>query len=133
MTMADGGFSSNAVTKVVESHETTVYSSVKATQNKATNGVDPSAPLKGDSSEIASWLQRMRTKVCNECCRQRSSELGDESPLTRFSSGYHVANRPNHKPVSSQLVERITNSERKATISSQRGSASDQSRHHRST
>lgn len=71
--LTDGGFSSNADIEEVESHETTVYSPVKAVKNKEKKGIDPYAPVKGDSPTIASWRQRMGTEAAQAIYKLRSS------------------------------------------------------------
>lgn len=71
--LTDGGFSSNEDIEDVESHGTTVFSPVKAVNNKLKKGIDPFMPQKGDSETIGNWRKRMGTEAAKAIYKLRSS------------------------------------------------------------
>jgi transposase len=77
--LADGGYNSREDVTEVQQSETTVYSPVRSARKE---GVDPYAPRRGDTKEVAEWRQRMKTEEAKEIYGERCSTA--EFPFMRF-------------------------------------------------
>lgn len=71
--LADGGFSTLDDIQSLEQAGTKVYAPVKDEEKKRAVGIDPFAPRKRDSDEVAAWRQRMGTDEAKDTYRQRAS------------------------------------------------------------
>jgi transposase len=71
--LADGGFSTLDDIQSLEQDGIRVYAPVKDEQKKRAAGVDPFAPRRRDSDEVAAWRQRMGTDEAKQTYRQRAS------------------------------------------------------------
>jgi transposase len=73
--VVDGGFSTLDDIEAVGGapRNTTVYAPVKEEEKKRKRGIDPFAPLPGDSATVAAWRQRMGTKLAKEMAKLRAS------------------------------------------------------------
>lgn len=70
--LVDGGYSTKDEIQAVESSGTKVFAPVKEEAKKRAKGVDPFAPMKGDSAEVAGWRQRMGTEEAQTIYRERA-------------------------------------------------------------
>jgi transposase len=77
--LADGGFVKLSEITRLEASGTMVYLPVMEQEQKRQKGIDPFAPMKGDTPEIANWRQRMGTEAAKEIYKQRaaSAELAN--------------------------------------------------------
>jgi transposase len=71
--LADGGFVNLEAIRQAESDGTTVYVPIMEQAQKRAKGIDPFAPLKGDSPEVARWRARMGTAAAQETYKQRAA------------------------------------------------------------
>jgi len=71
--LADGGFVSLDDITALEAEGITTYLPIMEEEKKRAKGVNPFAPLKGDSQEVIAWRQRMGEASAQEIFRERSS------------------------------------------------------------
>lgn len=71
--LADGVFVSLADITALEKSGTTTYLPIMEQDQKRAKGVDPFAPIKGDSEEEKQWRARMGTAAAQEIYRQRTA------------------------------------------------------------
>ena len=71
--LADGGFVSLADITALEQAGTKTYLPIIEQDKKRAKGVDPFAPIKGDSEEVKQWRARMGTEAAQEIYRQRTA------------------------------------------------------------
>lgn len=71
--LTDGGFSTKQDLEELETHGTTVFTPVKAEEQKRAKGQDPFAARPDDSPSIAAWRQRMGTEEAKAIYKLRSS------------------------------------------------------------
>jgi transposase len=70
--LADGGFVSLEEITDLEKSGITTYLPIMEQEQKRAKGVDPFAPVKGDSEEVKQWRARMGTEAAQEIYRQRA-------------------------------------------------------------
>jgi transposase len=70
--LADGGFVSLDDITHLEKSGITTYLPIMEQQQKRAKGIDPFAPVKGDSEEVKQWRARMGTESAGEIYRQRA-------------------------------------------------------------
>lgn len=73
--LADGGFVKLSEITRLEAAGIKLYLPVMEQEQKRRKGVDPFAPMKGDTPEVANWRQRMGTEVAQEIYKQRASSV----------------------------------------------------------
>jgi transposase len=71
--LADGGFVKLDDITHLESHGTRVYLPIMELDEKRAKGIDPFAPVKGDTPEVARWRARMGTPEAQSIYRERAS------------------------------------------------------------
>lgn len=71
--LADGGFVNLDDITQVSQLGSTPYLPVMESKQKQAKGVDPHAPMKGDSPEVAAWRKRMGTAAGKAIYQQRSA------------------------------------------------------------
>jgi transposase len=71
--LADGGFAKLDDITRLESQGTRVYLPIMELDEKRAKGIDPFAPVKGDTSEVARWRARMGTSEAQSIYRERAS------------------------------------------------------------
>jgi transposase len=70
--LADGGFVHlDDITKLTQ-EGMTPYLPVMEQKQKEAKGIDPFAPMKGDTPEVAAWRQRMGTQEAQEIYKERA-------------------------------------------------------------
>ena len=69
--LADGGFVSLDDITNLEKSGITTYLPIMEQEQKRAKGIDPFAPVKGDSEEVKNWRARMGTDAAKEIYRQR--------------------------------------------------------------
>jgi len=70
--LADGGFVSLSDITDLEKSGITTYLPIMEQDQKRAKGIDPFAPVKGDSEEVKRWRARMGTEAAGEIYRQRA-------------------------------------------------------------
>lgn len=70
--LADGGFVSLADITTLDRTGVTTYLPIMKQDEKRAKGIDPFAPVKGDTPEVARWRARMGTPEAEAIYRQRS-------------------------------------------------------------
>lgn len=70
--LADGGFVSLDDITDLEKSGIATYVPIMEQEKKRAKGIDPFAPVKGDSDEVKQWRARMGTEVAQEIYRQRA-------------------------------------------------------------
>ena len=70
--LADGGFVSLSDITDLEKSGITTYLPIMEHDQKRAKGIDPFAPVKGDSEEVKRWRARMGTEAAQEIYRQRA-------------------------------------------------------------
>lgn len=70
--LVDGGFVSNDDITSAEVSGTTIFAPVKEEDKKRKKGIDPFAPVKGDTPELAAWRMRMGTAEAQEIYQSRA-------------------------------------------------------------
>lgn len=70
--LADGGFVSLSDITDLEKSGITTYLPIMEQEQKRAKGIDPFAPVKGDSEEVKRWRARMGTEAAQEIYRQRA-------------------------------------------------------------
>lgn len=70
--LADGGFVSLSDITQLEKSGITTYLPIMEQEQKWAKGIDPFAPVKGDSEEVKRWRARMGTEAAAEIYRQRA-------------------------------------------------------------
>jgi transposase len=71
--LADGGFSKLDDITRLESQGTRVYLPIMELDEKRAKGIDPFAPVKGDTPEVARWRARMGKPETQSTYRERAS------------------------------------------------------------
>lgn len=71
--LADGGFSNLQAITELEWQQTHVYLPIMEEDKKRAKGIDPFAPVKGDTPQVADWRQRMGTAAAQAIYRERAS------------------------------------------------------------
>lgn len=71
--LADGGFIKLADITAAETAGIEVYLPIMEIDEKRAKGIDPFAPLKGDSPEVAQWRARMGTEEAQAIYRERAA------------------------------------------------------------
>jgi transposase len=71
--LTDGGFSKLDDITHLESRGTRVYLPIMELEAKRAKGIDPFAPVKGDTPEVARWRERMGLPETQAIYRQRAS------------------------------------------------------------
>ena len=71
--LADGGFVSLEEITALEQAGTTTYLPIMEQQQKRAKGMDPFAPVKGDSDEVKQWRARMGTEAAQTIYRKRTA------------------------------------------------------------
>jgi len=71
--LADGGFVKLSEITRLGAAGITLYLPVMEQAQKRAKGIDPFAPMKGDTPQIAAWRQRMGTPAAKEIYPQRAS------------------------------------------------------------
>ena len=71
--LADGGFASLTDITALEQTGVTTYLPIKEQDQKRAKGIDPFAPVKGDSEEVKQWRVRMGTEAAQSIYRQRTA------------------------------------------------------------
>ena len=71
--LADGGFVKLSEITRLEAAGITLYLPVMEQEQKLAKGIDPFAPMKGDTEEIARWRKRMGTPEAKTIYQQRAS------------------------------------------------------------
>ena len=69
--LADGGFVSLSDITDLEKSGITTYLPIMELDKKRAKGIDPYAPVKGDSEEVKRWRARMGTEAAQEIYRER--------------------------------------------------------------
>ena len=70
--LADGGFVSLSDMTDLEKSGITTYLPIMEQDQKRAKGIDPFAPVKGDSEEVKRWRARMGTEAAQKIYRQRA-------------------------------------------------------------
>ncbi len=70
--LVDGGFVSKDDITAAEPSGTTIFAPVKEEEKKRKKGIDPFAPVKGDTPELAAWRVRMGTAEAQEIYQSRA-------------------------------------------------------------
>jgi transposase len=70
--LADGGFVNLDEITTLEKSGMTMYLPIMEQDQKRAKGIDPFAPLKGDSEEVKQWRARMGTEAAQDIYRQRA-------------------------------------------------------------
>jgi len=70
--LADGGFVSLSDITDLEKSGITTFLPIMEQDQKRAKGIDPFAPVKGDSEEVKRWRARMGTDAAQEIYRQRA-------------------------------------------------------------
>ena len=70
--LADGGFVSLDDITELEKSGIATYLPIMEQEKKRAKGIDPFAPVKGDSDEVKQWRARMGTEEAQEIYRQRA-------------------------------------------------------------
>ena len=70
--LADGGFVSLSDITDLEKSGITTFLPIMEQDQKRAKGIDPFAPVKGDSEEVKRWRARMGTEAAQEIYRQRA-------------------------------------------------------------
>lgn len=71
--LADGGFVRLDDITALEQAGTTTYLPIMEQEQKRAKGVDPFAPVKGDSEEVKNWRARMGTESAQTIYQQRTA------------------------------------------------------------
>ena len=71
--LADGGFVNLEDITVLERAGMTTYLPIMEQEQKRAKGIDPFAPIKGDSEEVKNWRSRMGTEVAQTIYKQRTA------------------------------------------------------------
>jgi hypothetical protein len=71
--LADGGFVKLEDITELEQVDVTTYLPIMEQEQKRAKGVDPFAPVKGDSQEVRQWRARMGTESAQDIYKQRSA------------------------------------------------------------
>jgi hypothetical protein len=71
--LADSGFSNLDAVDVLETTGTSVFMPIRNEEEKRKKGLDPFAPMKGDSAEVKQWRARMETDEAKEIYKQRTA------------------------------------------------------------
>lgn len=71
--LADGGFSKLADITAAEQAGVAIYLPIMELEKKRAKGVDPFAPVKGDTPEVARWRARMGTPEAQTIYKQRAA------------------------------------------------------------
>ena len=69
--LVDGGFVSTEDITAAETAGTTIFAPVKEEEKKRKKGIDPFAPVKGDTPQVAAWRVRMGTTEAQEIYKSR--------------------------------------------------------------
>lgn len=71
--LADGGFVSLDDITELQRRGITTYLPIMEQEQKRAKGIDPFAPVKGDSEEVQAWRARMGSATAQEIYRQRAA------------------------------------------------------------
>lgn len=71
--LADGGYTTVIDIVALTMAGIVIYAPVKEEQKKLDKGLDPFAPMPGDSPEVAAWRQRMGQPASKEIYKERAS------------------------------------------------------------
>jgi transposase len=71
--LADGGFVNLQHLTELEAQQTRMYLPIMELDKKRAKGIDPYAPLPGDTPEVAAWRQRMGTPEAQTIYQERAS------------------------------------------------------------
>jgi hypothetical protein len=71
--LVDSGFSNLDAVDVLETTGTSVFMPIRNAEEKRKKGLDPFAPMKGDSEEVKQWRARMRTDEAKDIYKQRTA------------------------------------------------------------
>jgi transposase len=90
--LADGGFVSLQEITDLEKSGITTYLPIMELDQKRAKGIDPSAPVKGDSEEVKGWRARRGTEAAQEIYRQRgvTSEFPNATCRNRNLKQFNV-------------------------------------------
>ena len=100
--LADGGFVSLSDITELEKSGVTMYLPIMKLDQKRSKGIDPYAPVKGDSEEVKRWRARMGTEAGQEIYRQRgvTSEFPNATCRNRNLKQFNVRGLVKAKSVS---------------------------------
>jgi transposase len=71
--LVDGGYGNVKEITTLTQRGTVIYTPVKEEKQKRAKGIDPFAPVPGDTPEVAEWRQRMGRPESQEIYKQRAS------------------------------------------------------------